>query len=205
MGASLIYALLQAPVLSDLIMRAPSAQNGRLKRLLTRLRPGNKGDREPATGANDQSGDQPGWLMRAFSAVVGLLTRQHWLAAALALTLLASGAAIFPRLETEFTPRMEEGNLIVNLTMAPSIALPETKRQTMIAEKRILEVPAVEKVVSRIGRGEVGAHADPINSVHAMVVLKDRSQWQELGFEGQAAIEAAIRDKLEGLPGYCPT
>jgi cobalt-zinc-cadmium resistance protein CzcA len=204
MGASLIYALLQAPVLSDLIMRAPSGRAGPVTRLLARLR-GNRGDADSdGQQAGSETPQRTGWLMRGFMAIVGVLVRQRWLAVGLALALLAGGAALFPRLETEFTPRMEEGDIIVNLTMAPSIALPETKRQTMIAEKRILEVPAVKKVVSRIGRGEVGAHADPINSVHALVVLKERSQWQELGFADQAAIEAAIRDKLKGMPGILP-
>ncbi|MEX0741523.1 MAG: efflux RND transporter permease subunit, partial [Phycisphaeraceae bacterium] len=111
------------------------------------------------------------------------------------------GAAIFPRLGSEFTPRLNEGDLIVNLTMAPSISLEETKRLTLLAETRVLSVPGVEKIVSRIGRGEVGAHADPINSVHALVVLAPRDAWSELGYESQADIEQALREKLEGMPG----
>ena len=40
-------------------------------------------------------------------------------------SLLAAGALIFPRLGSEFTPRMNEGDLLIRLTMAPSISLPE--------------------------------------------------------------------------------
>jgi cobalt-zinc-cadmium resistance protein CzcA len=92
-----------------------------------------------------------------------------------------------------------EGDIIANLTMAPSVSLEETKRNTLIAEARLLEVPEIEQAVSRIGRGEVGAHADPINTVHMMVVLKPKAEWRN-GFT-QIDVENAMREKLEGMPG----
>jgi len=63
----------------------------------------------------------------------------------------------------------------------------------------MLQVPEVDKVVSRIGRGEVGAHADPINSVHALVVLKPESEWRE--GNTQEDVEIAIRNALTNMPG----
>ena len=104
-----------------------------------------------------------------------------------------------PQLGSEFTPRLNEGDLIVNLTMAPSISLNETKRITLLAEKRLMNVPEIDSVVSRIGRGEVGAHADPINSVHSLVVLKPKDKWRS--DIDQAAIESDIRIALQGMPG----
>ncbi|MYL22110.1 CusA/CzcA family heavy metal efflux RND transporter, partial [Halobacillus litoralis] len=47
----------------------------------------------------------------------------------------------------------------------------------------------------------MGAHADPINTVHSLVVLEPRSQWEKHGYESQAGIEQAIREKLDGMPG----
>jgi cobalt-zinc-cadmium resistance protein CzcA len=110
-----------------------------------------------------------------------------------------AGLRVFPLLGMEFTPRLDEGDLIVNLTMAPSISLDETKRLTLIAERRMMQVPEIDSVVSRIGRGEVGAHADPINSVHALVVLKPGESWRP-GVD-QAVIEAELRERLAGMPG----
>jgi len=46
-------------------------------------------------------------------------------------------------------------------------------------EKQLMAgFPEVERVVSRVGRGEVGAHADPVNSAEAFVALKPQSEWQ---------------------------
>ena len=82
----------------------------------------------------------------------------------LAVVLLLIGAVIFPRLGSEFTPTLQEGTIVLRLTMAPSISLTESTRITQIVERRVMKVPEVVHVVTRIGRGEVGAHTDPINS-----------------------------------------
>ena len=180
MFGSLIYALFQTPVLSDLLMRRPRADKG-----------------------DGESKESPlvRWILVPYLPMVRFFVRKRFAAVTLALVLLAAGAAIFPQLGSEFRPKLNEGDLIVNMTLAPSISLSGAKRQTMLAEKRILSVPGVKKTVSRIGRGEVGAHADPINSVHSLVVLEDRSQWSQYGYESQAGIEEAIRKKLKGMPG----
>ena len=45
---------------------------------------------------------------------------------------------------------------MIRLTMAPSISLKESKLTTMRVERRLMVVPEVTGVVSRVGRGEVG-------------------------------------------------
>jgi len=88
---------------------------------------------------------------------------------------------------------------MVNLSFAPSASLTEAKRNVMLIERRFLQIPEVAEVVSRIGRGEVGAHSAPVNVSHMNVLLKPESQWTQA--KSQADIEAAIRRKLEDLPG----
>lgn len=180
MLGSLVYALFQTPVLGDLLMRRPKddSDDGQSK--------------EPVIVR---------WLLVPYRPMVRFFVSKRSAAVVLALVLLIAGGAIFPQLGSEFRPKLNEGDLIVNLTMAPSISLSEAKRQNMLSEKRILSVPGVKKVVSRIGRGEVGAHADPINTVHSLVVLEPRSKWDDYGYESQADIEAAIREELKGMPG----
>jgi cobalt-zinc-cadmium resistance protein CzcA len=179
MFGSLLYALIGAPVFAWLFMKKPKSKKG----------------------TNEAAGEI--WIVRLLVAVyrpiVRIFVRFRLAAVALAAGLLVVGVVIFPRLGSEFTPRLMEGDIIANLTMAPSVSLEETKRNTLIAEKRLLEIPEIAQAVSRIGRGEVGAHADPINTVHMMVVLRPKSEWRE-GFT-QVDIENAMREKLEGMPG----
>jgi cobalt-zinc-cadmium resistance protein CzcA len=202
MFGSLIYALIGAPVYASLLMRRPRTRPNRSKpdrATPARIHPDSS---EPDAGAAE-GGARENWLVRVLVAlyrpVVSVFVRFRALAVILAVVLLGVGGAVFPQLGSEFTPRLLEGDIIANLTMAPSVSLEETKRNTLIAERRLLEIPEIEQAVSRIGRGEVGAHADPINTVHMMVVLKPDSDWRS-GFT-QVDVENAMREKLEGMPG----
>lgn len=185
MLGSLIFALVAAPVFADLLMRRRKAWI-----------------KQRAQGGDASMANEPvivRGILVVYRPVVGWFVRRRWAAVTLSALMLLTGLVIFPRLGSEFTPRLNEGDLIVNLTMAPSISLEETKRLTLITERRLMKIPEIGSVVSRIGRGEVGAHADPINSVHSLVVLKPTDQWRA-GLD-QTGIESDIRNALQGMPG----
>ncbi|MEW5821767.1 MAG: CusA/CzcA family heavy metal efflux RND transporter [Cyanobacteriota bacterium] len=112
--------------------------------------------------------------------------------------LILTGIAIYPQLGSEFTPELNEGTIILRLTMAPSISLEESKKYTMIVERRIKKIPEVDKVLSRIGRGEVGAHADPINSAEMYITFKKDIN---IKHDDQEKLEKVIRESIQGLPG----
>ncbi len=187
MFGSLVFAVLGAPVLADLLMRPRPRKDQATSTSTT----------TPSSSANEPLIVRA--LLVLYRPVVSLCVRHRIMAVVLALALLGAGVLVFPRLGSEFTPRLNEGDLIVNLTMAPSISLEETKRLTLIVERRLMQIPEIQAVVSRIGRGEVGAHADPINSVHSLVVLKARDQWRA-DFD-QTAIEEDVRQRLANMPG----
>lgn len=181
MLGALIYSIFQAPALSALLLKRPAAEShGRTKPAI----------KEPLLVRA---------LLRPYRPVVRFCVRFRWLAAVLSVALLVVGALIYPRLGQEFTPRLLEGDIMVNLTFAPSSSISESKRNVMLLEKRFLTIPEVAEVVSRIGRGEVGAHSAPVNVSHMNVLLKPKSQWTDA--ENQLDIEAKIREKLKGFPG----
>ena len=174
MAGSLIFALFIAPTLSTWFLKRPD-------------------------------GDQPAdpWLARhlrrGYEPIVRFFVRRVPVALLLAAALLASGLALVPRLGSEFTPRLREGTVIVGLTMAPSIALEESKRVVQIVERRLMAIPEVEEVVTRIGRGEVGAHTDPVNSGEIFVLLAPPDTWRTA--RTQEEIEDVIRAELGDVPG----
>ncbi len=177
MFGSLLFAVLLAPTLSQLLMRRP-----------------HKVDPQHSKEAHVVR-----LLLAPYRPLVRFFVRFRAAAVMLAIILLAMGAWVFPRLGSEFTPKLKEGTIVARLTMAPSIALVESTRTTMMAERRLLTIPEVREVVTRIGRGEVGAHTDPINSAEMYVLLRPEAEWRP-SFD-QEALEDAIRDRLEGLPG----
>ena len=54
-------------------------------------------------------------------------------------------------------------------------------------------------MVSRIGRGEVGAHADPVNNAEIFVSLKPQEEW--VSAESLDGLYAAMSKKFENFPG----
>ncbi|BCX88275.1 heavy metal efflux system protein [Methylomarinovum tepidoasis] len=208
MLGSLIYALLAAPMVSDLLLRRKRAQSGgdRLAGSVDGPDGHPQAPREGFTaspGESVPSASQEVWLVRKLLAFyrpwVAWFVHHPKAAIGLALGLFVVGSAVFPFLGSEFTPKLREGTLVVRLTMAPSIALEESKRLTLIAERRLMGIPEVVGVTSRIGRGEVGAHTDPVNSAEMYVLLKPKDQWRRPG--DQEFVEAEVRKKLQGMPG----
>ncbi len=176
MSGSLVFALLLAPVLSYLVMRPSSGG------WVTNLSQGTIGR-----------------LQDGYRPVVAFFVGHRMIATGIALILMICGVLVLPRLGSEFTPRLQEGSIILRLTMAPSISLKESKRVTMLVEKRIMKVPEVKEVVSRIGRGEVGAHTDPINSAEMYIVLRPKEQWRSAKTQGK--ITEVIRREIGEVPG----
>ena len=178
MLGSLVFALFLAPVLSNLLLRSP---------------------RSGEDGAPAREGWLMGRLVPAYRPMVSRFVAHRFRALGLAAGFLLIGAVIFPRLGSEFTPALQEGTMVLRLTMAPSISLKESTRITMLVERRLLRIPEVSGAVSRIGRGEVGAHADPINSAEMFLLLEPRDEWRAAG--DQKELQETIRAELGEIPG----
>jgi len=174
MIGSLIYSLVVAPVLASLLMRRPMKRRA------------NASDRVVAT------------LDRAYRLLLTFFVDHRRAAVVLAMSLLVVGGAVLPRLGSEFTPTLQEGTLVLRLTMAPSIALTESTEVALRVERRLMELDEVVSVVTRIGRGEVGAHTDPVNSAEMYLLLEPRDEWR---VDGQVELEDLIRDHLGEVPG----
>lgn len=178
MLGSLVFAILMAPLLSSYLMRRPGSK---------------KGKKEGSESFVVKI------LLIPYRPLVVFFVQRRIYAIILAVVLLLLGGLVYPRLGSEFTPKLKEGTVVVRLTMAPSIALTESKRMTMVVERKLLNIPEVREVVTRIGRGEVGAHSDPINSAEIYVLLKPEKEWRRKG--DQEYIEELIREELGVMPG----
>ena len=178
MLGSLVFAMLLAPVLSYYFMRRP----------------------RKATPPVDEVA--PGvirWLLLLYRPIIRFFVAHRSIALALAVVLVLIGLIIFPRLGSEFTPTLQEGTITMRLAMAPSISIEESKRMTMIVERRLMKIDEIIGVVSRIGRGEVGAHSHPVNSVETFITLKPRAEWVHA--ETQEELTDYIRSELGNVPG----
>ncbi len=179
MLGSLIFAIVLAPLFSQMLMRRP----------------------KKALKAGEQAKEVAivRFLNRLYLPLIRFFVKRRSMAITLAALLLIAGGFIYPRLGSEFTPTLQEGTIILRLTMAPSISLNESTRITQIVERRIMKVPEVEHVVTRIGRGEVGAHTDPINSAEMYILLIPQDEWKSA--DSQQGLEGVIREEVGEIPG----
>jgi cobalt-zinc-cadmium resistance protein CzcA len=117
-------------------------------------------------------------LLIPYQPIVSFFVRFRFLAVGLAVLMLVVGAVIFPFLGSEFVPRLNEGDLLIRATMAPSISLEDSRDTILLVERDMMsQFPEVVQTVSRVGRGEIGAHADPVNNAEIFVRLKPQDEW----------------------------
>src|SRR5712691_1155604 len=177
MVGSLLFAALLVPVLSSFLMRRPRGNAAEHREFIV-LR----------------------WLVAVYRPIVSFFVRWPLAAIVLALTLLAIGGALFIQLGSEFVPPLNEGDLLVRATMAASISLEEARDTMTRFERRLMaRFPEVTRVVTRVGRGEVGAHADPVNSAEAFVGLKPQEEWQTATTLDE--LYAKMSEAFEDFPG----
>lgn len=174
---SLIFTVLLVPVLSSMLMRRPNKKKGEHQEL-------------PVVR----------WMLAIYRPSVTLFVRKPIIPIVLSIGLLLVGSLLFTRLGSEFVPRLNEGDLLIRATMAPSISLDEASENMGRFERRLMsKFPEVTRIVTRVGRGEVGAHADPVNSAEAFVALKPQAEW--ISAETPDELYAEIGEYLESFPG----
>ena len=78
----------------------------------------------------------------------------------------------------EFIPALEEGDFAVDTRVLTGSNLNTTIASTQKAAKILKDrFPEVEKVVTKIGSGEVPTDPMPMEASDMMVILKDKSEW----------------------------
>lgn len=118
---------------------------------------------------------------------------------ALSFTALLCSLLALYTMGTEFIPTLEEGSIMIGVAMAPSISLEKGTETIMKMEKKIMNFPEVEEVVSRIGRPEAGSHPHPVNYAEVHIELKPISEWKN--YTNKKQLVEALNKKLTTTPG----
>jgi len=96
----------------------------------------------------------------------------------ISITLLICSLLLVPFLGTEFIPTLEEGSILLRVTMAPSTSLVQATETVKTLERKLIKFPEVDEVISRIGRPEAGSHPHPVNYAEIHIELKPLSEWE---------------------------
>jgi len=179
LAASLVIALILAPVLTLLVFR----------------------ERREAKGESET------WVMRRLHSLyrpaLERVLRFPKATFAIAIVVFATSLGAIPFLGAEFIPRLDEGSIIVEMSRLPGISVAESLHGNEIIESVIRHFPEVDTVVSRTGRPEVATDPMAIYQSDVYVMLKPRSQWTTGRTKDElvAAMKQVLTREAPG-PGY---
>lgn len=107
---------------------------------------------------------------------------------------------ILSRLGGEFIPSLEEGDFAVDTRVLTGSNLSTTIENTQKAAHILMrDYPEVEKVVTKIGSGEVPTDPMPMEASDMMVILKDKKEWTSATTFPELAEK--MGNSLKAVPG----
>ena len=152
---SLIVAMLIMPVLASFFFRSPSS--------------GPPGEHET-------------WLLRMTKkryARALRWTMSHRVILVLAsLVVLGSAGLLARQLGGEFVPKLNEGDIVINVLRLPSVSMSESIASSLMIERCLKQFPEVALVVSRTGSPEVATDLMGIELSDVFVMLRPRIKWK---------------------------
>jgi heavy metal efflux system protein len=137
---------------------------------------------------------------RVYEPVLAILLRRPALSAALAAVMLALGVVAGITRGVEFVPRLEEGDLVVQVTRPPSVSLREANAGTTTVERTLQKVPEVRRVVSRTGSPDVATDIMGLEQSDVFVLLKPRSEWRS-NLTRETLVNEMAKALDQSLPG----
>jgi cobalt-zinc-cadmium resistance protein CzcA len=122
-------------------------------------------------------------------------------------TLIIAGSMLLatlvslPFLGTEFVPRLEEGNIIIETRNFPSISLPEALKVSTNIERSIKPLPEIQTVVCRTGRPDLATDPMGVYQTDVYVMLKPRDQWRPSMTKEKLVdqLRAILKDQVPGV------
>jgi cobalt-zinc-cadmium resistance protein CzcA len=139
------------------------------------------------------------WIRKPYEWLLNWAMAHRWWMVGGVVALFAVAICLFPFLGTSFIPEMQEGTLSPNADRVPNISLDESLRMERQMQKLMMQVPGVDQVVSRLGRGE--SPADPAGPNEADVLASLTPFDERPHGMTQEKIAEQIRAKLATLPG----
>ncbi|NDK55651.1 CusA/CzcA family heavy metal efflux RND transporter [Pontibacter fetidus] len=117
-----------------------------------------------------------------------------------AVVLFAGAVLVLLSLGGEFIPALEEGDFAVDTRVLTGSNLNTTIKSTQQAAGILLErFPEVEKVVTKIGSGEIPTDPMPLEASDMMVILKPKKEWTSAASFDEMAEK--MGKALQDVPG----
>jgi cobalt-zinc-cadmium resistance protein CzcA len=93
--------------------------------------------------------------------------------------LFVGAALLFTRLGQEFTPTLDEKNIVMEVRRIPSTSLSQSQAMQLDIENALSRLPQVAFVFSRAGTPDLAADPMPPNAADTYIIVKPREEWPD--------------------------
>jgi cobalt-zinc-cadmium resistance protein CzcA len=151
-----------------------------------------------------QISEKPSFLVaavqRVYDPTLARAIRHRWIVVGAAAVLIVGAVLTYRTLGAEFTPKLDEGTLIVEDVRLPSVSLEESVRRNADIERILKRFPEVITVVSKTGRPEIATDPMSASQTDVYIMLKPFDQWTSATSRDQliAKMDKALRTEIVG-------
>lgn len=140
------------------------------------------------------------WAKQIYRPSLAFVMKFRAQVLAIAVTTVVISGIIFPYLGGEFIPRLDEGDILVEAILLPSVSLNQSMALTTEVEKSLKAFPEVKVIVSKCGAPAVATDSMSLNQCDVFVMLNPIDDWKS-GWSKEKLI-AEMSKKLESeVPG----
>ena len=147
-------------------------------------------------------GDNP--LLRAlkgaYRPVLGGAVRTPLAFIAGAVVVLGLAGALATRLGQEFTPTLDEKNIVMEARRIPSTSITQSQAMQLGVEDAMSKFPEVAFVYSRCGTPDIAADPMPPNACDAYLILKPQDAWPDPS-ETKESLIGRMEAEAKLIPG----
>jgi Cu(I)/Ag(I) efflux system membrane protein CusA/SilA len=102
-----------------------------------------------------------------------------WTSLAVNFSVLALTVPLLLALPREFLPPLNEGSLLYMPVTAAGVPAAQAGAMLKEVDRRLMEVPEVDRVFGKAGRAESATDPAPLSMIESTVLLKPRSTWRK--------------------------
>ncbi len=185
---ALLLCLTYVPVMASLFMK-PTSQKKRtwftnLEDWLTKI-----------------SDKMMGGIFKAYKPLINGALKFKKIVISIAILLFVVASIVFSRMGGEFIPKLDEGDIAMQIIMKPGSSLSESIKVSEEVENIInANFPEVKTIVGRIGVSEIPTDPMPMDIADCFIILeKDMDKWTSA--TTKAELIEKMQDKLKAIVG----
>ncbi|MDL5054106.1 CusA/CzcA family heavy metal efflux RND transporter [Oscillatoria laete-virens NRMC-F 0139] len=129
---------------------------------------------------------------KAYEPILTQGLRHRYALVAASLFFFVGSLFVYTRLGQEFTPVLDEGDVLVQVARIASTSLTQATEMQSKVERALSSFPEVEFVFSKTGTAEMASDPMPPSVTDTFVILRPRSQWPN-----PKALKTEIVERME--------